>query len=196
MNAEAISRKLTFLPDSTIGLAEFYNTKDSIGVEFPEVAAEIAEISFKPRQKVLTVKTHRDNFISLFGNQCYLKGKLFSENGLDGSGSCNLLDASMFAEEYTFSSTELFSDSSSFNLRNRFAKAGENPLAIQSDGLKSYISFEKRIGNLIQVVPNVLNFQAIIITVRWISFSGRWMESRLISKKTKMPKQNLRVVKV
>ena len=52
----------------------------------------------------------------------------------------------MFAEEYTFSSTELFSDSSSFNLRNRFAKAGENPLAIQSDGLKSYISFEKRIG--------------------------------------------------
>ena len=147
MNAEAISRKLTFLPDSTIGLAEFYNTKDSIGVEFPEVAAEIAEISFKPRQKVLTVKTHRDNFISLFGNQCYLKGKLtFSENGLDGSGSLNLLDASMFAEEYTFSSTELFSDSSSFNLRNRFAKAGENPLAIQSDGLKSYISFEKRIG--------------------------------------------------
>ena len=51
MNAEAISRKLIFLPDSTIGLAEFYNTKDSIGVEFPEVAAEIAEISFKPRQR-------------------------------------------------------------------------------------------------------------------------------------------------
>ena len=32
------------------------------------------------------------------------------------------------------------------HLVNRFAKFGENPLAIQSDGLKSYISFESRIG--------------------------------------------------
>jgi hypothetical protein len=52
----------------------------------------------------------------------------------------------MFADKYTFSANEIFSDSSSFNLRNRFAKMGENPLAIQSDGLKSYISFESRIG--------------------------------------------------
>ncbi len=147
MNAEAISRKLTFLPDSTIGLAEFYNSKDSIGVKFPEVAAEISEISFKPRLKILTVKSHRDNYISMFGNQCYLKGMLtFSEGGLEGSGNLNLLDASMLADEYTFSATEVFSDSSSFNLRNRFAKEGENPLAIQSDGLRSYISFDKRIG--------------------------------------------------
>ena len=95
---------------------------------------------------------------------------LFLKMDVDGSGSLNLLDASMFAEEYTFSSTEVFSDSSSFNLRNRFAKAGENPLAIQSDGLKSYISFEKRIGEFNSSGTSALNFQAIIITVRWIKF--------------------------
>ena len=147
MNAEAVSKKLTFLPDSTIGLAQFYNEKDSLDIEYPEVAARISEISFKPRMKVLTVKSYRDNYISMFGNQSYLKGSLtFSEHGLEGSGSIDLLDASMFAEKYTFSANEIFSDSSSFNLRNRFAKMGENPLAIQSDGLKSYISFESRIG--------------------------------------------------
>lgn len=147
MNAEAVSKKLTFLPDSTIGLAQFYNEKDSLDIQYPEVAARISEISFKPRMKVLTVKSHRDNYISMFGNQSYLKGSLtFSEDGLEGSGSIDLLDASMFADKYTFSANEIFSDSSSFNLRNRFAKMGENPLAIQSDGLKSYISFESRIG--------------------------------------------------
>ena len=147
MNAEAVSKKLTFLPDSTIGLAQFYNEKDSLDIEYPEVAARISEISFKPRLKVLTVKSYRDNFISMFGNQSYLKGSLtFSEHGLEGAGSIDLLDASMFADKYTFSANEIFSDSSSFNLRNRFAKIGENPLAIQSDGLKSYISFESRIG--------------------------------------------------
>ena len=147
LNAVAISKKLTFLPDSTIGLAEFYNSKDSIGVEFPEVAAQLSEISFKPRLKVLTVKTYRDNYISMFGNECYMNGVLtLSENGITGSGTLNLLDASMNAEEYTFSSSEIFSDSSSFNLRNRYAKLGENPLAIQSDGLKSHVSFISRIG--------------------------------------------------
>lgn len=147
MNAEAVSKKLTFLPDSTIGLAQFYNEKDSLDIQYPEVAARISEISFKPRMKVLTVKSHNDNYISMFGNQSYLKGSLtFSEDGLEGAGSIDLLDASMFADKYTFSANEIFSDSSSFNLRNRFAKIGENPLAIQSDDFKSYISFESRIG--------------------------------------------------
>jgi hypothetical protein len=147
LNATAKSNMLTFLPDSTIGLAEFYNAKDSIGVEFPEIIADIAEISFKPRIKVLTVKTYKDYAISMFENQCTLSGMIsLSEEGITGSGRINLLDASLESEEYAFSSAEIFSDSASFNLINRFAKHGENPLAIQSEGLKTAVSFKTRIG--------------------------------------------------
>ena len=147
LNATARSNMLTFLPDSTIGLAEFYNAKDSIGVEFPEVIANMAEISFKPRIKVLTVKTYKDYALSMFENQCLLSGMIsLSEEGMTGSGSINLLDASLESEDYVFSSSEIFSDSASFNLRNRYAEHGENPLAIQSDGLKTNISFKTRIG--------------------------------------------------
>ena len=147
MGSQAVSRKLTFLPDSTIGLAQFYNEKDTVDIEFPQVVSEISEISFKPRTKVLTVKSYRDNLISLFEDECYMTGELtLSENGITGKGKLNLLDASMEAVDFVFSSSEIFSDSSSFNLINRFAKAGENPLAIQSNGLKSHVSFKTRMG--------------------------------------------------
>ena len=147
LNATALSKMLTFLPDSTIGLAEFYNAKDSVGVEFPEAYANLSEISFKPRLKVLTVKTYKDYALSMFEDQILLSGMIaLSEDGITGSGRIKLLDASLESDNYEFSSSEIFSDSASFNLRNRFAKYVENPLAIQSEGLKTAISFKTRIG--------------------------------------------------
>ncbi len=147
LNARASSNKLTFLPDSTIGLASFLNTKDSIGVEYPKMESHLTEISFKPREEILTVKSYKDYVISMFEDQCFISGMVtISNEGAVGSGLIGLLDASLESNGYSFTSKEIFSDSAAFNLRNRFASQGENPLAIQSEGLKTSISFETRIG--------------------------------------------------
>ena len=53
LQASASSKKLTFLPDSTIGLASFYSAEIDSGIEYPEARCELASMSFKPRLKNL-----------------------------------------------------------------------------------------------------------------------------------------------
>ena len=147
LQASATSKKLTFLPDSTIGLANFFSKEIENGIEYPEARCELAKMSFKPRLKILSIESYRDSFIDMFKGECLLDGAIsISEAGMIGSGRIDLMDALLVSDSYSFKSSDIFSDSASFTLRNRFAKYGENPMAIQSEGLKSHISFKDRLG--------------------------------------------------
>ena len=73
----------------------------------------------------------------MFKDECALDGAIsISEEGMKGHGRIDLMDALLVSDAYSFKAMDIFSDSASFTLRNRFAEYGENPLAIQSDGLK------------------------------------------------------------
>ncbi len=147
LQASVTSKKLTFLPDSTVGLANFFNKEIVNGVEYPEATCELAKMTFKPRLKILSIQSYSDSFIELFKGECALDGSIsISETGMVGSGRIDLMDALLVSDSYSFKSSDIFSDSASFTLRNRFAKYGENPMAIQSDGLKSHVSFKDRLG--------------------------------------------------
>lgn len=147
LQASATSKKLTFLPDSTVGLANFFSKEIQNGTEYPEAKCELAKMSFKPRQKILSIESYRDSFIGMFKGECLLDGAIsISENGMVGSGRIDLMDALLVSDSYNFNSSDIFSDSASFTLRNRFAKYGENPMAIQSEGLKTHLSFKDRLG--------------------------------------------------
>ena len=147
LQATATSRKLTFLPDSAIGLAQFYSAEITDGVEYPEAQCKLAKMSFKPRLRILNIQSFRDEFITMFKDECVLDGSIsISEAGMKGHGRIDLMDALLVSDAYSFKAMDIFSDSASFTLRNRFAEYGENPLAIQSDGLKSHISFNDRLG--------------------------------------------------
>ncbi len=147
LQASATSKKLTFLPDSTIGLANFFSKEIGNGIEYPEARCELAKMSFKPRLKILSIESYRDSFIDMFKGECLLDGAIsISETGMVGSGRIDLMDALLVSDSYSFKSSDIFSDSASFTLRNRYAKYGENPMAIQSDGLKSHVSFKDRLG--------------------------------------------------
>lgn len=147
LQASATSKKLTFLPDSTIGLANFFSKEIDSGVEYPEASCEMAKISFKPRLKILSIESYRDAYIGMFKGECLLDGAIsISEAGMVGSGRIDLMDALLVSDSYSFKSSDIFSDSASFTVLNRFAKYGENPMAIQSDGLKSHVSFKNRLG--------------------------------------------------
>ncbi|MEJ6589160.1 MAG: hypothetical protein QNL43_05100 [Crocinitomicaceae bacterium] len=147
LQASASSKKLTFLPDSTIGLASFYSAEIDSGIEYPEARCELASMSFKPRLKILSVKSYRGSNISMFKDECSLDGSVsISEQGMVGHGQISFLDAFLVSSAFSFKAKDIFSDSANFTLRNKFAKPGENPMAIQSEGLKSHISFKERLG--------------------------------------------------
>ena len=147
LESSAISKLLTFLPDSTIGIAQFSNKRKVTEVEFPEANSPAALISYQPKLGVLKVSSYKDQLISMFDKEITLKGTLIlQKSGATGSGLIQFKEASLESKAFNFNHEEIDSENANFALRNRFTGFGENPLAIQSDGVKSHVSFKERSG--------------------------------------------------
>lgn len=147
----SISKKLTFLPDSTIGLAIFDNKEVETGVRYPVVHSEQALISYQPRKALMKVSSYSENPLIMFKDNVVLNGTLLlDKKGMTGNGVLEFKEASLNSKEYLFTNEDILSENSSFSLRNRFSQYGENPLAIQSDEMKTNISFKSRKGEFTQ----------------------------------------------
>ncbi len=151
LESVSISKKLTFLPDSTIGLAIFDNKEIGIGVRYPVVHSEQALISYQPRKALMKVSSYGENPLIMFKDNVVMSGTLLlDKKGMSGKGILEFKEASLNSKEYNFTNEDILSENSSFSLRNRFSKYGENPLAIQSDEMKTNISFKTRKGEFTQ----------------------------------------------
>jgi hypothetical protein len=147
----SISKKLTFLPDSTIGLAIFDNKEVGMGVRYPVVHSEQALISYQPRKALMKVSSYGEKPLIMFKDNVVMSGTLLlDKKGMSGKGILEFKEASLNSKEYNFTNEDILSENSSFSLRNRFSKYGENPLAIQSDEMKTNISFKTRKGEFTQ----------------------------------------------
>ena len=151
LESVSISKKLTFLPDSTIGLAIFDNKEVGIGVRYPLVHSEQALISYQPRKALMKVSSYGGNPLIMFKDNVVMNGTLLlDKKGMSGNGILEFKEASLNSKEYNFTNEDILSENSSFSLRNRFSQYGENPLAIQSDEMKTNISFKTRKGEFTQ----------------------------------------------
>jgi hypothetical protein len=147
VHSNFVSNKLTFLPDSTIGLAKFVNKQISDGVKFPSVKSDQAYICYQPINDLLKVSSYRETPLEMFDQEAYLMGDLrIRKTGIIGRGDLNLQDATLKSEKFSFTDLEFSSDLCSFYLRNRYLERGENPLSIQSDSLKAFVSLKERKG--------------------------------------------------
>ena len=147
LQSSSISKKLTFLPDSTIGIAIFDNKEVSSGVKYPIVHGEQAMISYQPRKALMKISSYGENPLIMFSENIVMNGTLLlDKKGMTGMGSIEFKEATLNSKAYLFTNEDILSDNSSFSLRNRFSNYGENPLAIQSDEMKTNISFKTRIG--------------------------------------------------
>ena len=146
--SNSISNKLTFLPDSTIGIAKFVNKQISEGIKYPSIKSEQAYICYQPKNDLMKVSSYRETPLEMYNEEGYLIGEVrIRKTGVIGSGNLDLKDATLKSKQYNFSDLEFTSDLCSFFLRNRFSQHGENPLAIQSDSLKAFVSFKLRKGD-------------------------------------------------
>ena len=99
----------------------------------------------------MKVSSYGENPLIMFKDNVVMNGTLLlDKKGMSGKGILEFKEASLNSKEYNFTNEDILSENSSFSLRNRFSKYGENPLAIQSDEMKTNISFKTRKGEFTQ----------------------------------------------
>jgi hypothetical protein len=150
LHTTAISKKLTFLPDSAIGLVQFSAPVRSAGVRYPVASAQKAYMSYQPKKVSMKIASYGDELLTLFAENAALDGEItINQKGMTGKGAFFYKDAQLTAQDFQFTDLDVRSDNAAFALRNRFSSYGENPLAIQSDEMKAHLSFETRVGEFI-----------------------------------------------
>ena len=150
LHTNAVSKKLTFLPDSTIGLVAFDAPEQSAGVRYPLAKSEKAYMSFEPRKGRLRIASYGETPLLLFKEEVLLNGELvLDQKEMTGKGVMFYKEAQLSARDFNFTNSDILSDNAAFALLNRFSQYGENPLAIQSDEMKTHINFQTRIGEFI-----------------------------------------------
>ena len=141
------SKALTFLPDSTIGLANFVNNPIEENVQFPDVYNERSFICYIPKAKTLKASSTADNPMRMFNNEAHLGGTLIlKEDGMSGFGELGFKTATMQSSKYRFTRWDITADTSNFYLKNIYRSQGEDPLALKVSGVSANISFKDRKG--------------------------------------------------
>ena len=147
LNSISESKALTFLPDSTIGLANFVNNPSEDKIQFPDVYNERSFICYIPKAKILKASSTSDNPMRMYNNESHLGGTLIlKESGMSGFGELGFKTASMQSSNYRFSRWDIISDTSSFYLKNIYRNQGEDPLALRVSNVTADISFKERKG--------------------------------------------------
>lgn len=147
VHSTSVSKGFNFLPDSTIGVAEFVNRPIETGIEFPDVYADEAFISYIPKQNRLKASSLPKKQIKFFGKEAKLKGTaIVTPKGMRGNGVMTFKNATMISNDYSFTNLDINADTSSFSLRNESEDLSEDAMAFKTDNCKGHVSFKERKG--------------------------------------------------
>ncbi|NVK66451.1 MAG: hypothetical protein HWE22_17800 [Flavobacteriales bacterium] len=141
------SNILSFLPDSTVGYAQFENKKVATGVPFPDVKGEKAYITYVPKQNVLKAASTPQSDLVFFDKEAELRGMVtIRPEGMRGNGLMTFKNANLISKNFKYTNVDVDADTSAFRLKNESTDVSENALAFKSDNVKSHVSFKDRIG--------------------------------------------------
>lgn len=150
INATCISKAYSFLPDSTIGFAEFTNKMKETAVEFPEVYGENVFITYVPKGNVLKAQSNLKHDLQFFKEQAILKGACFvTPEGMSGTGLMNFLSATLVSNLFTYKAYDIDADTAVFNLRNIQGEEGEDRVAFRTENVSAHVSFKDRKGDFV-----------------------------------------------
>ncbi|TNE56300.1 MAG: hypothetical protein EP338_00210 [Bacteroidetes bacterium] len=147
VHATAISKAYTFLPDSTVGYAQFENKAIEEDPSFPDIKSPEAYVTYVPKGKVLKAASTPREELKMFDGEARIKGTVFIKpEGATGTGVATFVEANLGAKKMSFTRWEIDSDTANFNLKNRFKVDDEDPLALKTENLNAHISFKDRKG--------------------------------------------------
>ena len=146
VQSTSISKAFTFLPDSTVGYADFINRPVETGVQFPDIASKNAYITYIPKGNVLKASS-TETLLSFFKEEGKLNGTaIVSPKGVSGNGIMNLKDANLRSDNFKFKRWEANADTAVFNLKNKYQEEGEDPLSFKTENVTAQVSFSDRKG--------------------------------------------------
>lgn len=141
------SKALSFLPDSTVGIAQFVNRPMETGVQFPDVKATDAYITYVPSEKLLKAKSTPKNEMVFFGGEAKMRGTTYVRpDGMTGSGMMTFVTATVISDNFKYKRYEIDADTAGFNLRNESDDPTEDALAFKTENVNAHISFKERKG--------------------------------------------------
>jgi hypothetical protein len=147
LKASAVSKALAFLPDSTLGYAEFVNEIQETGVQFPKVTGKEILVTYIPGQNLLKAQSSPKDDLNFFDGQAILKGTAYiTPKGMRGEGLMNFLTATLVSKDFAFKAHEITGDTTDFNMRNTNNTGDENNITFKTDNVSANISFKDRKG--------------------------------------------------
>lgn len=147
IQSTSISKLFTFLPDSTVGFADFVNKPIEIGVQFPDVESKEAYITYIPKKNTLKASSTQETPLTFFKGEAKLKGTaIIQPSGMTGYGIINFAKANLGSDHFKFKRFDVDADTSIFNLKNTFKEEGEDDLAFKTDNVSAHVSFKERKG--------------------------------------------------
>lgn len=147
INATADSKAFAFLPDSTVGFATFENKEELSGIQFPQVIAKEAYITYIPKLNLMKAKSTQKSDLDFFGGQAILKGTAYiTPNGMRGEGLMNFLTATLVSNDFAYKAKEITGDTTNFNLRNTNKAEDEENITFKTENVAAKISFADRKG--------------------------------------------------
>lgn len=144
VKSKSISNKWAFLPDSTMGIAQFENKPvEGEKVEFPDIVGDGALVVYKPKEKLLKAKSYKNPLV-FYNGEATMEGTTFIRaNGSYGRGYMYFKDATLASKKMDFSRWEINSDTADFSLADEEV---ENDLAFGSTNVNAHVSFKERKG--------------------------------------------------
>lgn len=147
VHSSSVSKGYTFFPDSTIGLAIFNNTPVEVGVQFPDVTCQAANVTYVPKKNLLKAASTPLNDLVFFNGEAKLRGTaIVKAEGLRGFGLMNFKNATMRSDDFEFKRWDMDADTSGFSLKNQYLEADEEPIALRTDNVQGHVSFKERKG--------------------------------------------------
>lgn len=143
VTSTAVSNNFTFLPDSTVGIAQSYKNVGKKGdPEFPQAEGKDVYVTYAPKNNILKAQSIRTP-ISMFDEEARLNGKLFVRpDGIKGRGVMDFENAVISSNRFKYGNQTIDADTANFNLK---AMDSDN-IAFKTYNVNAHISFEERKG--------------------------------------------------
>lgn len=146
IQSTSTSKAFTFLPDSTVGYAQFVNKPVEAGIQFPDIISENAYVTYVPKENVLKASS-TETLLSFFKDQGKLNGTaIVSPKGITGNGIMNLKEANLRSDNFSFKRWEANADTAIFNMKNKYQQEDEEPLSFKTENVNAHVSFSERKG--------------------------------------------------
>lgn len=143
----SISKAFTFMPDSTVGYAEFTNKPREVGIETPDIIGENVLVTYVPNGNVLKARSMQKP-MKFFDGEAAFNGVAFVRpSGVKGRGSFDFKSANLSSLNFSFKRWDILADTASFKLSDQ--EEGVHPddaLAFKTDNVQGHVSFKDRKG--------------------------------------------------